>query len=76
MSRSPELENMLNKLMPEREQRLKEHKCVTCGNELKIKPDPEHLGYFINNEFRDSLSVREFQISGMCQKCQDLVFGK
>lgn len=26
-------------------------------------------------EFRDSLSRKEFEISGMCQKCQDGVFG-
>lgn len=27
------------------------------------------------NEFRDELSRKEFSISGLCQKCQDLVFG-
>lgn len=26
-------------------------------------------------EFRDELSRREYAISGMCQKCQDKVFG-
>ena len=26
-------------------------------------------------EFRDDLSEREYLISGMCQKCQDGVFG-
>lgn len=26
-------------------------------------------------EFRDELSVREYQISALCQKCQDLIFG-
>lgn len=25
--------------------------------------------------FRDALSAREYQISGMCQNCQDTVFG-
>ena len=25
--------------------------------------------------FRDELSLREYHISGMCQKCQDEVFG-
>jgi hypothetical protein len=25
--------------------------------------------------FRDPLSVKEYKISGMCQKCQDQVFG-
>jgi hypothetical protein len=35
--------------------------CVTCG---------ESVG-----EFRDPLSRKEYGISGMCQKCQDSVFG-
>lgn len=26
------------------------------------------------NTFRDRLSVREYQISGLCQECQDKVF--
>ena len=26
-------------------------------------------------EFRDELSVKEYRISGLCQKCQDGVFG-
>lgn len=28
------------------------------------------------NKFRDELSRKEFTISGMCQKCQDEVFGE
>jgi hypothetical protein len=35
--------------------------CVTCGGEV--------------GEFRDALSRKEYGISGMCQKCQDSVFG-
>ncbi len=27
------------------------------------------------SEFRDGLSVKEYKISGICQKCQDKVFG-
>ena len=27
-------------------------------------------------QFRDELSRREFSISGLCQNCQDKVFGK
>lgn len=26
------------------------------------------------NEFRDELSRKEYTISGLCQKCQDLIF--
>jgi len=27
-------------------------------------------------EFRDELSKREYRISGLCQKCQDRIFGE
>jgi len=37
--------------------------CPSC--KLKIKAA----------DFRDSLSLREYRISGLCQKCQDKVFG-
>jgi len=38
--------------------------CVTCGSN-KIESD----------DFRDDLSRKEYNISRMCQKCQDEVFG-
>lgn len=37
-------------------------RCPTCQGEI--------------GTFRDELSRREFGISGMCQECQDSVFGK
>lgn len=36
-------------------------RCPTCSDEV--------------GDFRDELSAREYGISGMCQKCQDSVFG-
>jgi hypothetical protein len=39
-------------------------KCTTCPREF----DP-------GEEFRDRLSIKEYSISGMCQDCQDKVFG-
>lgn len=36
--------------------------CVTCGKDA--------------TEFRDDLSRREYQVSHMCQSCQDSVFGE
>ena len=42
----------------------KENCCVTCGSK-DIKPE----------NFKDDLSRREFEISHMCQECQDSVFG-
>ena len=35
--------------------------CVKCG--------------FFNLEFRDELSAKEYGISGLCQPCQDGIFG-
>lgn len=39
--------------------------CPTCSKMF----DPQI-------EFKDELSKREFQISGMCQECQDEVFNE
>ena len=38
--------------------------CPFCGKHI----DP--------NEFRDALSKKEYGISGLCQNCQDEMFGK
>jgi hypothetical protein len=38
-----------------------EDKCICCGGE--------------DSAFRDEFSRKEFSISGLCQKCQDAVFG-
>ena len=38
------------------------NKCATCSETITL------------DSFRDSLSRKEFTISGMCQKCQDSVF--
>ncbi len=37
------------------------NQCVKCGE--------------FGNEFRDELSRKEFGISGLCQDCQDGIFG-
>jgi len=36
--------------------------CVMCGRSVIL--------------FRDTLSKKEYSISGMCQKCQDEIFGR
>lgn len=41
-----------------------EHKCPLCKKDI------------VEVEFVDALSVREYEISGLCQKCQDKVFGE
>lgn len=50
------------RIFPEYVSRRKEGLCPTCGGEI--------------TEFRNALSKKEFEISGMCQKCQDSVFGE
>ncbi len=57
----------LNKLLSalagkDRERTVRIGGCMTCGH-----PDID---------FRDALSVKEYTISGMCQRCQDEVFGR
>lgn len=41
-------------------------KCPFCGKDMSD----------IKGMFRDKLSFKEFCISGLCQECQDKVFGK
>lgn len=38
-------------------------KCPMCGKEIDL-----------TKEYRDKLSIREYFISGLCQKCQDVGF--
>lgn len=44
-----------------RKESIEQDICVTCGKEA--------------TEFKDNLSRKEFSISGMCQICQDGIFG-
>lgn len=37
--------------------------CPLCSREIEV------------GSFRDELSIKEYKISGMCQKCQDKIFG-
>lgn len=37
--------------------------CPICGIKIDMAA------------FRDELSVKEYEISGICQKCQDEIFG-
>lgn len=58
--KSPEMVALLKRLAPK--PCTFGETCPTCGKKI--------------GEFRNALSQKEFQISGMCQKCQDSVFGK
>lgn len=41
-----------------------EKKCVFCKEPINME------------DFRDAISKREYYISGICQNCQDDVFGE
>jgi len=45
----------------DRKDMIRNRQCMTCGG----------CAYY----FRDNLSKKEYGISGMCQGCQDQVFG-
>lgn len=60
--KTPEMRQAIEGFFPGTQQAIDEEKCPTCR---------EPVG-----EFRNPISKREYEISGMCQKCQDSVFGK
>jgi DNA-directed RNA polymerase subunit RPC12/RpoP len=57
----PNLDKPVFKIFPEAKHNIENNKCATCGREI--------------GTFRDDDSRKEYSISGMCQKCQDSVFG-
>ena len=57
----PDLSKPVFELFPEKADRVIRSQCVTCA---------EPVG-----DFTDALSKKEYSISGMCQTCQDKVFG-
>ena len=56
--------DFLKKIFPEEAANVEKGLCPFCAKEVNEK------------DFRDELSKKEFKISGICQKCQDKVFGK
>lgn len=67
MKRSKTMQNHMNALSdvlfnePKPQESIGNKTCVSCKG--------------VANEFRDEVSKREFGISGLCQKCQDSIFG-
>ena len=60
--KSPAIENLLTSMTGiSRQDAAKQKICTTCRKPV--------------TGFRDALSERENRISGMCQACQDSVFG-
>ena len=45
-------------------EKVENNMCPLCGEVI------------VENEFRDETSLQEYKISGICQVCQDKIFGK
>jgi hypothetical protein len=55
--------DIIKQVLPEVAELIGEGRCPICKQE-------------VDKKFRDKLSEVEFEISGLCQKCQDNIFGK
>lgn len=54
---------IIRKLFPKEIRRIDKGRCPFCNKEIN------------KEEFRNEISLKEFKISGLCQKCQDDFFG-
>ena len=55
---------ILKQVMPEALERIEAGRCPSCGKPID------------DMKFKDALSEKEFEISGLCQSCQDEVFDR
>lgn len=63
LNKSAAILGMMEAIMPGSVERiLGQGHCAECDCEIK------------EDEFKDELSLREFHISGLCQKCQDSIW--
>ena len=54
---------------------IKELTGIDCNESIEERVCPFCHTAIDITEFRDKLSKREWEISGLCQKCQDDMFG-
>jgi hypothetical protein len=60
--KTQEIRDMIEAVFPGTAERIATHHCPMCH--LPIDFD----------QYRDKLSIREYEISGLCQPCQDQIF--
>lgn len=60
-NKSPEVLSLLEWAFPGTMKAIEAKKCPMCKRSI--------------GDFRDSLSIKEYHISGLCQHCQDDIFG-
>lgn len=63
MLKKPDLNKPVFTLMPSKAKSIEARECPQCKRKIE------------EEDFRDMLSKREYTISGLCQVCQDRVFG-
>lgn len=62
--KSPDIESAISNLFGiNRRQMIELGRCVSCNNKD-----------LTTESFKDDVSLREYEISGLCQECQDKVF--
>ena len=59
--KSDQVKEMIEHIFPGTAQAIADKRCPLCKQPI--------------TEFRSSKSIREYEISGMCQDCQDQIFG-
>jgi hypothetical protein len=60
-NKTEEMKDAIEATFPGTKKLVAEYKCPLCKNPI--------------GKFRDALSQKEYQISGMCQVCQDSIWG-
>ncbi len=63
-NKSGVIKGFINTVFPGTAKSIEECKCPICRSSINIARD-----------FRNTLSEKEYYISGMCQNCQDQMFG-
>lgn len=61
---TPTLSPITKALFPQAQQSIDNKKCPACGADITG-----------SDSFKDTCSIKEYKISGMCQECQDKTFG-
>jgi hypothetical protein len=59
--KSSGIKHIIDTIFPGTKKKIEEKKCTICKQKI--------------DGFRDYKSEREYEISGLCQECQDSVFG-
>jgi RNA polymerase-binding transcription factor DksA len=64
MLKKPDLYKPIFQINKKAHERVEHGFCADCGDPIK------------EEDFRDEQSKKEYSISGLCQRCQDDIFGK